>query len=114
MGTGNARVRDYHVKNGFYKVKSRDERSGRPFWFIMEPLYGGNGERFFYVKEPEPGKFELEGEFHCVYTAEHLTEYLKEIRENLQGVVIQYWFLDDEGRVRAKEISPQPVNYLHK
>ena len=109
MGAGFTEVRDYHMKRGFYQAKDSDPQSGNPVWVVIEPFHGCEGERFFYVKKLENGKYHFEGEGHFMYRPEHLTEHLKELRKELEGVIIHYYFINDEGQVVKTEVSKEPV-----
>ena len=111
MGAGTTQVRNYRMKNGFYKAKDFDRKLGGTFWFIIEPLHGCENERFFYVKELEDGNYHLHGEGHVLYKPEHLADHLKELRKELEGVIIHYFFINDEGRVIRKEVSDKPVTH---
>ncbi len=100
MGSGTIERKDYHTKQGFFTVKDTDERHGGEFWFLKESF---DDVRFFYVK-PLPGsgdRYEVTGEGY-LYTKsqkEHLTAHKKELRSELNGVMIHYYFIDDNGRV---------------
>ena len=109
MGAGYTKVRDYHMKRGFYQAKDSDSQTGNPVWIVIEPFHGCEGERFFYVKELEDGKYHFEGEMHALYRREHLTEHLKELRKELEGVVVHYYFINDNGALIKKETSQHPV-----
>jgi len=114
MGAGFTEVRDYHMKRGFYQAKDSDPKTNQPVWCVIEPLHGCEDERFFYVKKLESGKYHFEGEGYFFYRPEHLTQHLKELREELEGVIIRYYFIDDEGWVIKTEISDKPVTGVRK
>ena len=109
MGAGYTKVSDYHMKRGFYQARDSDPKTGSPVWVVIEPFIGCDGERFFYVRKLEDGKYHFEGEGHFLHRPEHLTQHLKELREELEGVLIHYFFINDEGQVVKKEASKRPV-----
>jgi len=109
MGAGYTQVSSYRMKRGFYQAKDKCPKSGTPLWFVIEPFHSCEGERFFYVKKLENGKYHFKGEMHTLYRPEHLTEYLKELRKELEGVPIHYFFIDDNGVVVKKEVAKEPV-----
>ena len=108
MGAGFTQVSNYRMKHGFYQAKDECPKSGIPLWFVIEPFHGCEGERFFYVKLLENGKYHFEGEMHTLYRPEDLTQYLKELKAELEGVVIHYYFIDENGAVTKKEVSKEP------
>jgi len=114
MGAGYTEVRNYHMKRGFYQAKDYDEKLGGTFWFVIEPFHGCEDERFFYVKKLENGKYHFEGEGYFLSRAEDLTRHLKELRKELEGVIMHYYFINDEGQVIKKEVSDRPVSYPKK
>ena len=109
MGAGSTEVRDYHMKRGFFQTKDFDEKLGGTFWFVIEPFHGMENERFFYVRKLENGKYYFEGEGYFLSRPEQLTQHLKELRAELEGVVIHYFFIDENGTVTKKEVSEKPV-----
>lgn len=110
MGAGFTQVSNYHMKRGFYQAKDVDPQSGRPLWNAIKPFHSCEDERFFYVKALENGKYHFEGEMHTFYRPEDLTQHLKELKAELEGVTIHYFFINDEGQVVKKEVSDKPVN----
>jgi len=109
MGAMSTTVSNYRKKRGFYQAKDHDPQSNTPLWVVIEPFHGIEDERFFYVKELGKGKYHFEGEGHTFYRPEHLTEHLKELREELEGVIIHYYFVDDNYTIIKKEASKEPV-----
>ena len=112
MGAGFTEVSNYRMKRGFYQAKDGDPKTGRPLWVVIEPFNGCENEKFFYVKELENGKYHFKGEMHTFWCREHKTEHLKELRAELEGLVIHYYFINDDGKVIKTEISNKPVGGL--
>ena len=108
MGSGTIRRKNYITKQGYFTVKDFDKEFGGEFWFHIEPLHGWENKRFFYVQPLEDNKdmYEITGEYYILTRKEQLTEHLKELREELEGVPIYYYFTDDTGRVIREESSP--------
>ena len=103
MGNGTAVVKNYKLKQPYYCAKDFDARFGGDFWFLIEPLRGwSDEERFFYVREMADGKFELTGEGYIV-SGKRPVERLKELREKLKNIKIQYVFLDENGSEVRRE-----------
>ena len=115
MGAGFTEVRDYHMKRGFYTAKDVDPKTGHPVWVVIEPFYGSAGDLFFYITELENGKYIFEGESHFHYRQEDQSQFIKELKEYLEGNVVEYRFIDaDFGRVYRTEVSPEPISYEKK
>jgi len=108
MGSGTIQRKNYITKQGFFTDKDFDEIHGGIYWFHIEPLHGWENKRFFYVKPLEGSRdmYEITGEHYILTRKEQLTEHLKELREELEGVPIYYYFTDDTGRVIREESSP--------
>jgi len=106
MGTGSIQRKTYTTTTGFFKVKDHNPIYGGDYWFIIRPLFGCEDERFFYVRPLENGEFEVLGEGYVITKQQHLTEMLRELREELAGVTIYFYFLDPEGRVIRKIADP--------
>jgi hypothetical protein len=52
------------------------------------------------------------GEGYVIPKATHLTDMLRELREELAGVTIHYYFLGAEGRVVKKIAAPQKIRKI--
>ena len=109
MDTGSIQRKTYTTATGFFKVKDYDPIFGGDYWFVVCPLFSCEDERFFYVKSLENGEFEVSGEGYAITNPQHLTEMLRELRQELKGVTIHYYFLDSEGRVIRKTTSSQRI-----
>jgi len=107
MGMGSVQRKTYTTKAGFFKVKDNNPIYGGDYWFVVRPLFGCEDERFFYVRSLDSGKYEVLGEGYILTKPAHLTEMLRELREELAGVTIHFYFLDAEGRVVKKIPEPQ-------
>jgi hypothetical protein len=108
MGGGSTQRKNYITKQGFFSIKDYDKGYGGTYWFIIEPLHGCKDERFFYVK-PIPGKkdiYEVSGEGYIITRKEQLTKHLAELREELEEIIIYYYFIDDTGHVFHEEAGP--------
>jgi len=109
MGTGSIQRKTYTTKAGYFKVKDHNPLYGGDYWFIVRPLFGCEDERFFYVRPLDNGEYEVLGEGYVISNPQHLTKMLRKLREELAGVTIYYYFLDDEGRVIKKIAGPQKI-----
>ena len=98
----------YRTKRGYYVSSDYDERVGGKFDFLLEPLYGNEDERFFYVLRQEDGRYAVTGEGYTITEKESLYRHLKELRKELQGQAIWYYHINREGTVVRKE---KAMNY---
>ena len=108
MGTGSVQRKTYTTATGYFKVKDHNSLYGGDYWFIVRPLFGCEDERFFYVRPLDNGEYEVLGEGYVLMKPEHLTEMLRELREELVGITIHYYFLDTNGKVIKKIAGPAP------
>lgn len=101
MGKGSIQRKSYLAKRGYFCVKDCDTKSGDTNWFVVEPLISADGKRFFYVKSLSGtnNKYEITGEGYIKKTQEHVAMHLSELRKELAGVAVYYFFIDDEGRI---------------
>lgn len=103
MGNGSTVKKDYRVEKGYICERDYDERNGQ-FWFFLEPLNSCDDEKFFYVKTMPDGQYEVTGEWYMFSHRAQLNEHLRELKEELAGKVIHYFFYDEKtGQVIRKE-----------
>ena len=93
----------YKTKRGYYISSDYDENYGGKFDFLLEPLDGNEGERFFYVQKLANGKYEVTGEGYIITSKQSLNRHLKDLREELPVKVIWYYHIDRDGNVIRKE-----------
>ena len=101
--TGSVIVKDYHCSSGYHCEQDYEKRFGGAFWFLIEPLYGLYDERFFYVKKLADNCYELSGEGYIISCAKRPSNRLNKLEKDLTGVGINYYFIDENGRVIRKE-----------
>ena len=81
----------YKTKRGYYISSDYDEKAGGKFDFLLEPLIGNEGERFFYVQRLSDGKYEVTGEGYIVTNKDSLHRHLQHLKKALPGKVIWYY-----------------------
>lgn len=104
MGKGSfANKSGYKTKRGYYISSDYDAKVGGKFDFLLEPLFGNEGERFFYVQKLENGRYEVTGEGYIVTSKESLHRHLQQLKKELPGKSIWYYHIDNSGAVIRKE-----------
>jgi len=93
----------YKTKRGYYLSSDYDEKVGGKFDFLLEPLHGNEGERFFYVLRLPDGKYEVTGEGYIVTNKDSLRRHLQQLKSELPGKAIWYYHIDKNGNVIRKE-----------
>lgn len=94
----------YKTRRGYYLSHDYDERFGGEFDFLLEPLHGNDGERFFYVERKGIGMYEVTGEGYIVTSKDSLSQHLKTLKRELRGKSIWYYHIDGQsGNVIRKE-----------
>ena len=103
MGAGTMLVRSYHRKRGYYLARDSDEKLGGRFTFLLLPLFGLDGQRFFYVIRQGNSCFEVEGECYICTNSDSLKRHLETNRQELAQQSLWYYHLDKNGNIEKKE-----------
>lgn len=101
MGKGSIVKKNYKTSSGYYSASGNTEKMGA-YWFFIEPLYGWEGRRFFYVKELEDGEYEVTGEGYFSYDAKGHRERKSDFKKE-RPKDIYYYHVDESGQVMSKE-----------
>ena len=111
MGNGSTELKKYKTDRGYFLYKDYNEKLGGKYWFLIKPLQGMYDEKFFYIKTLGNGEYELTGEGYTITSQLSLTDYLKEVQEELSDEkVIFYYFIDNEGSIIKREPYVRWVN----
>jgi len=113
MGKGDIVVKNYKNAKGYYSESDNDPAYGGRYWFIIEPLIGVHNERFFYVTEMESGKYKVTGKF-SIFSPRRYAERISELKKELDGLSIHYYFPDETGKVIKREVLKRPITYSDK
>lgn len=103
MGMGSIVRKQYRTKRGYYLAYDEDRNLGGKFAFLIEPLNGTGGEKFFYVKALPNGHYEISGEGYIISKQERVRERTTNLRRELAGRHIYYFHIDTDGAVIRKE-----------
>lgn len=96
---GTIQVKRLRDSAAFYTVKDYDELYGGDFTYFIEPFRGCDGELFYYVKELDNGKLEIEGEAYVITDKDSLNRHKREAKKELDGEIPLYRWLDKNGKV---------------
>ena len=99
--TGTMKISKLKKNATYYYLKDYDERVGGEFIFFILPLHDNDDELFFYVKPQPDGRLELSGEAYII-TDERLSRYIREAKENIDGMIPIYYWLGENGEVTNK------------
>lgn len=100
MSSGTMTVKQYNGKK-YFSSRNFDKKFGGKFTFLLEPLNGNIGEKFFYIKDLKNGTFEVEGESYIFegYSNDNYNEYLKKLSLKLKNKKIYYYHIDNNDNV---------------
>lgn len=87
----------------YYSVADYDERIGGKFTMLIVPFRGNDNERFYYVKELDNHKIEIEGEGYIITDDDSLKRHKRETRTDLGKDSVWYYWLDENGNVISKD-----------
>lgn len=99
--TGTMKIGKLKKDAAYYYIRDYDERVGGEFIFFILPLSNNEGQSFFYVKQQFDGRVELSGEAYII-TDEKLPRYIREAKENMDGMKPLYYWLGENGEVTKK------------
>lgn len=102
MGAGTMWVADYHTPKAYYLKKDCDAKLGGDFWFLIKPLMDEENA-FFYVKELENGKFEVEGEGYIITDPDRVAHYVSAARSDFQTKTLYYYHRNAHNEIIRKE-----------
>lgn len=100
--TGVIKIKTLKKKAGYYQVSDYNKKVGGKFTFFIEPLQGTEDKFFYYVKELENGKYELQGEGYIVTDSDSLKRHKREAILSLRGTTPAYYWLDENDKVINK------------
>lgn len=96
---GTIQVKRLRDSAAYYTVKDYDEVYGGDFTYFIEPFRGCDGELFYYARELDNGKIEVEGEAYVVTDKDSLNSHKREAKKELDGEMPLYRWLDKNGKV---------------
>lgn len=96
--TGTIKIGKLKKNAVYYYIKDYDERVGGQFIYFIVPLSDNEGKPFFYIKPQPDGRLELSGEAYII-TEEKLPRYIREAKENMDGMKPIYHWLGENGQV---------------